>query len=198
MYFDKELTDTEFLLSIQKKAQYGYGIMTRQFDFFQEPDTDRARFIVYTIIESSNGIVDTSQMDQLFNADFFSGDYSSAFFEYAQYLDRVIEINTIPGYEDYWFSVGIEDDGSIALVLYLAESEIGYSVAEAEDLNLVIDFSSITTLIPWIRRNASTKRFRELRGFLTVDSLDGGQQFMVSRDDGLPLTNGEIEYIEGE
>lgn len=196
----------DVLNRIRKNAQFGYNSIVYDFENFAVDD--RAEFIVATLVESEQGLPNSRQMEQIFGISDYSPEFAPDLHNQFMVLEEHIEANvevedTFPGFEDYWFTVNFELDGSIAVRLMVGAPVIEYELKLITDEGDSALFFSLPT-ISYLNMMDITDNFYieipedfapmsvQLKGF---DSKDDRVAYELWRDDEMPLTEKELDFL---
>lgn len=178
--------------TITTKAQIGYNLITHNYDDYAF-DNGRAEFIIETLIEPEQGLMPMKAFEDVFGAVFSFEDYATHFQNLAEHLNSTINIDEFPGYDDYWFSVGLDDDGSVTIRLMVGESTISYYYEDAD--GTIHSFENLSSIFEQdIPLNINVDDI-DASTIVATSMSSGELLFKIYRDDDRPLTDQEYNLI---
>lgn len=174
---------------IRTDAQLAYTAIVKDFRTFKEGDF--ASFIVATLYESQQGIVNTAKFNDLVGARHVN-ERITILRKIASELDDMIEIEEFPGYDDWWFSFGRDSWNNVVLFLHVGFPEWGYFYSEesATDIEQVPFISDFRKIFENQLYAVDTADDYEVKLFDRMGNLT-----VVTRDDVLPFRYKEKQFL---
>lgn len=184
----------EKIQRLQRTAQIGYNLITHNYDDYAF-DNGRAEFIVETLIEPEQGLVSEKAFVDLFGVEFSLEGYADLFQALSGYLNSLITLDEFPGYDDYWFSVGLDEDGSVTVRLMVGESTISYIFSDADGTPHYFDNLS-SVFEQDIPKNVVLDVVP--KGVIATSTALGNVVFTLAREDELPFTEEEFNLVSAK
>lgn len=176
--------------TVQANVQTAYDILISDFRTYKQ--IDYASFIVLTLMEANQGVVNIPKLNALFGAS-SDEDRIHRMRVLADEIEDTLTIDEFPGYDDWWF--GFRQDGvnSFVLMLYLGMPEWGFYYSEErstdkEFVPLISDFKRVFT--------ADEVANVDISSNLRVEIEDQqGTVSLVSKENGLPFHAEEQRFF---